>query len=209
MPNLIELITKYPTINAFRRVDSEEEEGDDPSKWEFEPEPGDVVANADQTGFYVLGAMNILAKTDVRRCYMDICTPERINTYAYFLDGHELRYDYYHKLEGEFIPAIALDGFGNYNLFYSKVSPELGIDVLRRGLRASRRKHYIAEDLGYILRDEGRYGESAAMFEIAAAEEVSSYFIYGELAELYRKIGETEKHKHYLALFERGPRRRA
>ena len=36
---------------------------------------------------------------------------------------------------------------------------------------------------------------------ISSGEEVSSYFIYGELADLYRRIGETEKHKKYAALF--------
>jgi hypothetical protein len=44
--------------------------------------------------------------------------------------------------------------------------------------------------------------EAAEMFQLAADEEVSSYFIYGELAELYRKLGEAEKYKNYTALFE-------
>jgi hypothetical protein len=203
MPNLIESIAMYPTVNAFRRLEGE---GDDPLAWEYSPEPGDVVADADQDGFYVLGAINIVSKTDNRRCYMDISLPERINDYAYLYDGRELRYDYPRKLGGEFIPAIAIDGFGVYELFYSKIAPELGIDVLRRGLKASKRKHFIAEDIGYILRDEGRFRESAEMFQMATDEEVSSYFIYGELAEVYRKIGETEKHKKYAQLFKRGGR---
>lgn len=50
--------------------------------------------DADREAFYVLGAMNILSKTDVRRCYIDLSTPERINDYAYVLDGGELRFDY-------------------------------------------------------------------------------------------------------------------
>jgi hypothetical protein len=153
MPNLIQAITQHPTVNAFRRVESD---GDDPRGWEHAPVPGDVLADADQEGFYVLGAMNIRSKTDVRRCYMNLSTPERINDRAYIFDGGELRDDYPYKLSGDFIPAIAIDGFGIYELFYSKIAPELGIDVLRRGLAASKRKHFIAEDLGYILRDEGR-----------------------------------------------------
>jgi hypothetical protein len=203
MPNLIEAITKHPTVNAFRRV---ERGGDDQREWEYVPEAGEVVADADQDGFYILGAMNIRSKSDVRRCYMDISTPERINDYAYFLNGRGLRHDYPHKLAGEFIPAIAIDGFGIYELFYSKTAPDLGIEVLRRGLAASKRKHFIAEDLGYILRDEGRHREAAEMFQMAVDEEVSSYFIYGELAELYHKLGENEKHEKYAALFKRGGR---
>jgi hypothetical protein len=206
MPTLIELITEYPTVNAFRRIDDDDEDDDalewDPLRFEYTPEPGDVLTDAGRCGFYVLGAMNILSQTDVRRCYLDVCMPERIDTFAYIFNGRELRYDYAHKLGGEIIPTIAIDGFGSYELFYSKISPGLGIDVLRRGLNASPRKRYIAQDLGYILRDEGRYRESAAMFQIAVDEGVSSYFIYKELTELYRRIGDTEKQKHYSALFE-------
>jgi hypothetical protein len=199
--NLIQAITQHPTINAFRRVKGG---GKDPREWEYAPEPGEVVVDADRDGFYVLGAMNIRSKTEVRRCYMDLSTPERINDYAYVFEGRELRYDYPRKLGGEFIPAIAIDGFGAYKLFYSKIAPELGIDVLRRGLAASKRKHFIAEDLGYILRNLGRHREAAEMFQVAADEEVSSCFIYGELAELYGKLGKTEKQKKYKALYERG-----
>jgi hypothetical protein len=203
MPELIQAITQHPTVNAFRRL---ERNGDDPRRWEYAPVPGEVVADADQDGFYVLGALNIRSKTDVRRCYMDISTPERINDYAYWFDGGRLCYDYPRKIGGEFIPAIAIDGFGVYELFYSKIAPGLGIDVLRRGLAASKRKNCIAEDLGYILRDEGRNREAAEMFQIAADEKVSSCFIYGELAQLYRKLGETQNHKKYAAIFERGGR---
>lgn len=206
MPNLLQAITQHPTVNAFRRLT---DNGDDPREWEYAPEPGEVVVAADREAFYVVGAMNILSKTDVRRCYIDLSTPERINDYAYVLDGGELRFDYPYKLGGEFIPAIAIDGSGVYELFYSKIAPELGIDVLRRGLAASKRKHFIAEDLAYILRDEGRNREAAEMYQIAADDEVSSYFIYAELAELYRKLGQTEKHRKYASLFEQGGRGRA
>lgn len=43
----------------------------------------------------------------------------------------------------------------------------------------------------------------------SALGRVEVYFIYGELAELYRKIGETEKDKEYAELFERCERRQA
>ena len=73
--------------------------------------------------------------------------------------------------------------------------------MLKRGLAASKRKHFIAEDLGYLFRDEGRYQESAEMFQLAADEEVSSHFIYGELGQMYGKIGNAEKQKIYSELF--------
>ena len=206
MPTLIQAIAKNPTVNAFRRVWRGSENVRDwrfenVRDWQFEPSPGDVVANADRDGFYVIAAMNIISERDVYRCYMDVSLPKRINTYAYFISGDELRYDQARKFEGEIIPAIAIDGLGVYDLFYSRIAPELGIGVLKRGLAASKRKHFIAEDLGYIFRDEGRYREAAAMFQLAADEEVSSYFLYGELAQMYGKIGEAEKQKKYAELF--------
>ena len=200
MSTLIQEIAKNPTVKAFRRVRCA---GDDVCSWQFEPSPGDVVANADRDGFYVIAAMCIDSQSEVRQCYMDISLPERINDYAYFIDGDELRYDFPRRIGGEIIPAIAIDGFGVYDLFYSKIAPELGIEVLKRGLAASKRKHFIAEDLGYIFRDEGRYQEAAEMFQLAADEEVSSYFIYGELAQMYGKIGDVEKQKKYAELFKR------
>lgn len=122
-------------------------------------------------GFYVVRAMQVLPDGQVIGCLMDVSVPERINDYAYFIDNGRLRYDYTHRYPGRIIPAIAFDCFGVYDLFYVKSAPQIGIDVLRRGLNACRRKRFIAQDLGYILRDEKRYREAAEMFELVVAEE--------------------------------------
>jgi hypothetical protein len=199
LPTLIQTIAANPGIKAFRRVGRG---GMDIHNWQFEPIPGDVVAEADRDEFCVIAAMNIISKTDVRQCYMDVSLPERITDCVYFIVGNEIHYSSSRKFGGETIPASAIDGFGVYELFYSKVAPALGIEILRRGLAASKRKHFIAEDLGYIFRDEGRYQKAAEMFQLAVDEGASSYFIYGELAEIYGKIGNVEKQKKYAQLFE-------
>ncbi len=41
------------------------------------------------------------------------------------------------------------------------------------------------------------------MFQIAVDEEVTSHFIYAELADLHRKLGETAKCEKCIALCER------
>ncbi len=89
-------------------------------------------------------------------------------------------------------------------MFYATGAPQIGIDVLKRGLAQCSRKQFIAQDLGYILRDEKRYREAADMFELVVAEEVPSYFTYGELAQLYAHLGDGEKHAKYSALYARG-----
>src|SRR5438093_9550822 len=88
-------------------------------------------------------------------------------------------------------------------MYYSRKRPEVGIDILRRGLAIARRKHYIAEDLGYIFRDERRFAEAAEMFRISVEEGPSSYFIYGELAGAYAELGDAVNRQKYFAMFKR------
>jgi hypothetical protein len=40
------------------------------------------------------------------------------------------------------------------------------------------------------------------MFQIAVDAEPSSYFIYGELADCYDKVGQTQQANKYRAMFE-------
>jgi hypothetical protein len=76
MPTLIQLIAKNPSVNAFPRVGGE---GDDPNGWNYEPMPGDVVAEDDWDAFYIVAALGIKSRGDVRKCHMDVCLQERIN----------------------------------------------------------------------------------------------------------------------------------
>jgi hypothetical protein len=197
----VEKITANPDALIFRILNGNH---DDPRDWDLEPLPGNVLAEAETDGFYILAAFHVLPDGSVTNCYMDCNLPERISDNAYFVRGNDLRHGCLHEFDGEIIPAVAIDCYGSYELFYSKISPEVGIDVLKRGLSAVQRKGAIAEDLGYIMRDEERYAEAAAMFEISAAEGASSYFIYGELAEAYAHLGNAEKNERYRALFKRG-----
>ena len=127
--------------------------------------------------------------------------PERINDYAYFLHGHEIEFRYTHECDGDVICAVPIDCFGVYELFYSRIAPDLGIDVLHKGLALSQNKQHIAQDLGYILRDERRFAEAAKAFQLAVDVGPSSYFIYGELASCYDEIGDAANARKYFDLF--------
>ncbi|MFN9246388.1 MAG: tetratricopeptide repeat protein, partial [Planctomycetota bacterium] len=96
---------------------------------------------------------------------------------------------------------VPIDCFGVYELFYSRIAPDLGIDILRKGLALSQNKLHIAQDLGYILRDERRFAEAAIAFQLAVDVGPSSYFIYGELAGCYDEIGDAANAKKYFELF--------
>jgi tetratricopeptide (TPR) repeat protein len=198
---LIDALIQYPTIPIFSRVEGPEPCDDDIRDWEFEPIDAPVLRESDGSNFFIVKAKHVLPDRTIRDCYLDLCLPERISDYAYFLRGDDIERRYLHECEGEVICAIPIDCFGVYDLFYSRIAPEVSINILRKGLAMTAHQQYIAEDLAYILRDERRFAEAAEMFQLAADGEPSSYFIYNELAGCYQEIGELAKAEKYFARY--------
>lgn len=198
----INALTQYPKIPIFGRIEGLESDSDDVHDWEVEPIDAAVLLESEISEFFIVKAKHVLPNGTVRDCYMDVCLPERMNDYTYFLGENGIDRRYTHECDGEVICAVPIACFGVYELFYSRISPGIGIDILRNGLSATEHQQYIAEDLGYILRDERRFKEAAEAFQLAADGTPSSYFIYGELAGCYDEIGDTANAKKYLALFE-------
>lgn len=192
----IQAFVEYPETSVFRVIGSEDNEH---SNWEVAPLTIDILM--EEEGFFIVKAKNILPDGKVQDCYLDISLPERINGLVYFFDGVNLRVDYSFNCTGDIICAVPIDCFGVYDLFYSKINPSVGIDILKVGLANSARKSAIAEDLGYIFRDEEQYDDAAKMFQISVNEAPSSYFLLGELAACYMASGQTEKGKEYERLF--------
>lgn len=197
---LLDALAQHPDVSVFAVLASD---ADDKSEWDVKPLDGSILTESDEHDFFIVKAKNILSDGTVADCYIDMCLPERISDYAYFLRGDHVDFRYHHECDGDIICAVPIDCFGVYELFYSRAKPDIGIEILKRGLRVSLHKTYIAEDLGYILRDESRFAEAAEMFQIAVDAEPSSYFIYGELAGCYDEIGQADKAKKYRAMFER------
>lgn len=197
----IDALARYPTIRFFGRIEGLEPESDDIRDWKLYPIDAPVLRESEISEFFIVKAKHLLPNGVICDCYLDLCLPERVSDYAYFPRGGEIEYRYRHECDGEVICAVPIDCFGDYELFYSRIAPDVGIHILREGLRVSPHKQYIAEDLGYILRDERRFAEAAEAFQLAANGEPSSPFIYGELASCYEEIGNVAKAKHYLALF--------
>jgi tetratricopeptide (TPR) repeat protein len=203
MASFVDAISSNPNLKYFRVRDSK---ADHPRDWELEPLQTELLTDEEGDSFNVIKALNVLPNGTIRECHIDISLPERITDYAYFLENGALRYGYHHEFPGEIIAAAALDCFGVYELFYSRKRPELGIDVLRRGLAIAKRKYIIAADLGYILRDERRFAEAVEMFKIAVEEGPSSSFIYYELAGAYAELGASENAKQYSEMFNQAER---
>src|SRR5688572_13237604 len=133
MLNFIDAIKGHPTTKIFRVVDSA---SDRPRDWQLEPIEDDSLEGDE--GFYILKAFNILSRENVQDCYIDISLPERINDYVYFIKHGKVRRGYRYEFPGEVISAVPVNRSGNYELFYSKVAPEIGIQVLREGLKVAK-----------------------------------------------------------------------
>ena len=181
----------------FLVTDDDKESGLD---WTIEPTDFELIPDEIET-FFVRAKQVYIDKTV--DCFLSIVTPERITDFVVKIDkNNKVIVENFSDQENSVIPVIASDCFGNYELFYAKENPQLGIDILKDGLTKSLTKNVIAEDLGYILRDEERTKEAIYAFLISEQNEPSSAYIFGELAQLYGQLGQTEKQFEYEQKYE-------
>jgi tetratricopeptide (TPR) repeat protein len=199
MATFVDAVTGNPDAKYFRVDDSD---GDEPRAWELEPLGVELLSDAEDGEFFVIRALHVLPDGTVRPCHMDMNLPERISDHAMFVDDGRLEVGFHHDFPGQIIPADALDCFGEYEQFYSRSKPEIGIEILKQGLAKAARKCYIAENLGYILRDEGRMAEAIEAFRMAVDEGPSSSFIYQEIAEAYGELGDVANQEKFRGLFD-------
>lgn len=188
---------KDQTTMIFRVVNQDVENELD---LEIEPTALDIIPN--EEGYFIVRAFEVKgAKVSV--CFMDLTTPERISEIVLKkgLLGNIKISDYYEN-EGVVIPAVASDCFGRYELYHSIENPNIGIELLKKGLEISGSKNVIAEDLGYLLRDENRIEEAIEAFSISEKFGPSSEYIYLELSSLYEKKGDLDKKVAYFKKFQ-------
>jgi tetratricopeptide (TPR) repeat protein len=180
----------------FTVTDSENE---NPLKWTIEPTKLEIIP--EEEGHYIVIAKQVYADKTVD-CFLNIMTPERISEMVLKIKNGMVSAESKYDQESSVIPAIASDCFGVYELYYATENPQIGIDILNNGLQKSIKKTVIAEDLGYILRDENRPEEAIEAFLISEQLTPSSEYIYAELAQLYEKIGQKEKQAEYEEKFK-------
>ena len=156
----------------------------------------DEIINYEE-GHFLVKAIQVKQDKSIVECYMDLSLPERINDYAFFIKDQKIIFDYPYKFEGEIICAVPSELFGGYELYYSKINPEIGIKILKDGISKSKNKSVIAEDLAYILRDENRVAEAIKYFQISINENPSTEFIFYEIIQLYEKINDQKMIDYY------------
>ena len=116
---LVDALTQHPEVSILAVLDSD---ADDKSHWDVRPIDASILTESDEHDFFIVKAKNVLPDGVVADCYIDICLPERISDYAYFLRGDRVDFRYHHECDGEIICAVPIDCFGVYDLFYSRTS---------------------------------------------------------------------------------------
>ena len=172
-------------------------EQDDDNELNWTVEPTDYELIPEEENYYFVKAYEVSqnGKTD---CYIGVMTPERIAEVVIKQNSNgQTEIESIYDQEKSIIPAIASDCFGDYELFYSKENPQLGIDILKSAITKATNKNVVAEDLGYILRDEGRVKEAIEAFKISEENGPSSEYTFWELAGLYEELGQTDKQTEY------------
>lgn len=184
-------------INLFVVTDKET---NNPLEWEIAPTDFDLIPDTENT--YFVKAKQVFAEKTID-CFISIEVPERIVDYVIkpCHNGNTASESIYDQ-EYSIIPAVASNCFGNYELYYARENPQVGIDILKAGLPKAKQKNVVAEDLGYILSDENRIEEAIEAFLISEQNQPSSEFIYSELSELYRIIGASDKQSEYLIKYK-------
>ena len=172
-------------------------EQDDDNELNWTVEPTDYELIPEEENYYFVKAYEVSqnGKTD---CYIGVMTPERIAEVVIKQNSNgQTEIESIYDQEKSIIPAIASDCFGDYELFYSKENPQLGIDILKSAITKATNKNVVAEDLGYILRDEGRVKEAIEAFKISEENGPSSEYTFWELAGLYEELGQIDKQTEY------------
>lgn len=172
-----------------------EQYDDNELNWTIEGTDFELIPKEENYYFVKAYEVSQNGKTD---CYIGVMTPERIAEIVIKQNSNgqievESIYDQQHSI----IPAIASDCFGDYELFYAKENSQIGIEILKDGLSKATNKNVVAEDIGYILRDEGRIKEAIEAFKISEENGPSSEYIFWELAGLYEQLGQTDKQTEY------------
>ncbi|MEP1488925.1 MAG: hypothetical protein ABJK28_10905 [Algibacter sp.] len=171
-------------------------DSENPIEWKIKPTSLQIIPKDE--GHYLVKAYLVEKSGLYKSGFVNVNTPERIIDFVIY-NLKEPQYSYaYDSIELDIIPAVASDCFGSYEVYYSRNNPDLSIDILKKGLKISKEKNVIAEDLGYILRDENRYKEALNYFLISEENRFSTQeFILNEIENLYRLLGNIEKANEY------------
>ena len=184
----------YKEINTNVFIVTEQDD-DNELNWTIESTDFELIP--EEENYYFVKAFEI-SENEKTDCYIGIMTPERIAEIVIKQGSNgQTKVESIYEQVKSIIPSIASECFGDYELYYSKENSQIGIDILKSGLTLATNKNVVAEDLGYILRDEGRIEEAIEAFKISEENGPSSEYTFLELAGLYEQLGQLDKQTEY------------
>ena len=184
----------YKEINTNVFIVTEQDD-DNELNWTIESTDFELIP--EEENYYFVKAFEI-SENEKTDCYIGIMTPERIAEIVIKQGSNgQTKVESIYEQVKSIIPSIASECFGDYELYYSKENSQIGIDILKSGLTIATNKNVVAEDLGYILRDEGRIEEAIEAFKISEENGPSSEYTFWELAGLYEQLGQIDKQTEY------------
>jgi tetratricopeptide (TPR) repeat protein len=149
-----------------------------------------VVMNGQLDGIFILKGKIIQACGNLADCYVEISMPEGVVEFVYLRQNEKIKKVQRRKME-DVILSVPIEKMVDYNLYYSKNRPEVGIEVLKKGLQIAQMKWPLAYALACIFREEQRLQEAIDAFGIVIAEGPPNlnYYNYQDRAKLLQRIG--------------------
>lgn len=93
-------------------------------------------------------------KDQVVHCYMNMIMPERISEFVVKQNENGITvFENLYDQKNSVIPAIASEEYGNPELYYAKENPEVGMEVLKKGMLIAKNKDAVGEDMDYIYEE--------------------------------------------------------
>lgn len=178
-----------------------DQEDEDELNWVIEP-TDNLLIPVDEN-IYFVKAYQIDGDT-ILNCFLGVMTPERIAETVVKVGtfGNVVAESLYDQ-KFETIPAVASECYGNYELYYAKSKPQIGVDILSKGLGKAINKSVVAMDLGYILRDEGRIEEALKAFLLSEKFGPTSEYTFLEISRLYKRLDQVDKELEYQQKFKK------
>lgn len=199
---LRELLFVNDKIKIFQVDENNDLDSEEFLDWILQPIEAETLSEEDVEGdnldgYFILKAIWVKENDELENCYIAVSLPERISEEVFLRENDKIVRKWIHEV-GEIVPAVAIEEYGLYELFYSRINPEIGIKILREGLKTAKKKAPLADDLAYILRDEERIFEAIEAFTIAIEEGdesdgVPNQYTFEERAGLFEKTGNFEK----------------
>jgi hypothetical protein len=137
----------YKVINFYETENIE--------NWKIEETDYQLIpeSNEDMYDAYFVIKAFVVTDDKVEDCFIDICIPERISEFIFRMVDNKLIFENTIEKKLTTVPAMASEQYGDSELYFIKQNPQIGIDILKKGIQISKNSSAINDDLTYIYEE--------------------------------------------------------